>query len=130
MSLETPPKKECLYIYKKLKLFYETNRRKSVYIDAVEFDRAIHRFCKFYKMKVPEVSWHKTLGYDWDTLEISAQCYDNGSMELIKPHYWKHDVEYWIWVVLHELKHHLQYPEREKEAEEFADKFIKMIEIN
>ena len=108
-------------------MYYETNHRKSVYIDTVEFDRAITRFCRFYKIKIPDVSWHEELGWDWGDIEISAQCSEDGTMELITPHHWKHNMEYWIWVVIHELKHHLQYPEREKEADDFADKFVGMV---
>lgn len=121
MKLLTPSIKDCRYIHRKLKQYYnEQEYIGNSHPDTKEFKRALVRFAEFYKIDLPTVVWYlninngKTLG----------QCHEDGRVFLITPSAWKFSRDLWCKTVYHELGHYVLWARAEPKAEAFADRMM------
>lgn len=121
MKLLTPPIKDCRYIHKKLRLAYKENE----YIgngtpDDKEFNRAIKRFCEFYKIWTPRIDW----AIEIHSGKYLGLCSDTGVITLLTPATHQGGERGWINTVYHELGHFILWADAEAKAEAFAKRMM------
>ena len=126
MKLLIPPIKDCRYIHKKLRLFYDNNEDEEEYPDTTEFDRALKRFCDFYGLEIPEVQWNRRI----EMGKVLGQCHTDGKITLLTPYWRKKTVEWggredWTITVYHKLGHYVYWANAEEKAEDFSTRMMR-----
>jgi len=85
------------------------------------FNRAMVRLCRFYRLKRPQVEWFEYL--DWG--RTAGRTYENGKIHLVHPENWKRGRKYnserqWVNAVYHEMGHYIFWTDAERKADTFA----------
>jgi hypothetical protein len=91
-----------------------------------DFRRAIAALSRFYDLPCPRVGWFEYL--DWG--KTAGRTYENGSVHLVHPEFWKRGRKYnserqWIHTVYHEFGHYVLWADAERKADGFAYRFVR-----
>ncbi len=123
MKIDTPPKIDCRYIHRKLKEFYKANEDigQEHPLNQKEFDRAIKRFCNYYRISMPKIEWYIKINGG----KYLGLCHDDGKIYLLTPATHPHSMDRWINTVYHELGHYILWAEAEPKAEAFATRMMR-----
>jgi hypothetical protein len=121
MKLALPSRKDCEYIRRKLKIFYETNKSYNAYPNRESncLERALTRLFKFFQLTKPRIVWYEHFGLGSNTL---GRCTLSGEIELITPFHYDGSFESWLDTFYHEIGHYVLWYDTEKKAKEFAGK--------
>ena len=126
MKIALPTKKDCKYIRKKLRIFYEANRIYQEYptYQHIEFHRAMLRMFTFFQLPTPKIEWIKSFGlmFGQPETKILGQCTTDGIIKLLTPYFHNTNFEGWLDTVYHEIGHYVLWVDTEKNAKEFASK--------
>jgi hypothetical protein len=114
MRMIVPPVKERRMINRLLLAFFREHRISN-------FNRAMTRMCRFYRLKRPQVEWFEYL--DWG--RTAGRTYENGKIHLVHPENWKRGRKYnserqWVNAVYHEMGHYIFWTDAERKADTFA----------
>ena len=114
MHMIVPPVKERRMINRLLLAFFREHR-------VSNFNRAMVRLCRFYRLKRPQVEWFEYL--DWG--RTAGRTYENGKIHLVHPENWKRGRKYnserqWVNAVYHEMGHYIFWTDAERKADTFA----------
>ena len=124
MKLLTPPIKDCRYIHRKLKQFYRESLEndRNTTPNLTEFNRALRRFCYFFNLGIPKITWYKELNHD--SQECWGLCDEDGSLSLITPSNFDGGEYCWLRTAYHELGHYVLWSKAEKKATTFAERMM------
>lgn len=119
MRMLLPPLRERRVIDKALSRFFQTHTN-------ADFRAAITRLCAFYRLKQPRFEWYAYL--DWG--KTAGKTYEDGSIHLMHPEYWKRGRKYnserqWINMVYHEMGHYILWVDAERKANAFAQRMVR-----
>lgn len=94
--------------------------------DERHFRHAIATIARFYHLKSPRVHWFEYL--DWG--KSGGRTYDNGTIHLVHPEFWKRGRKYkserrWINTVYHEMGHYIFWADAERKADTFAYRMVR-----
>ena len=119
MRMIFPPLRERRAIDKALSSFFHTHK-------IADFRQAITRLCAFYQLKQPRFEWYAYI--DWG--KTAGKTYEDGSIHLMHPEYWKRGRKYnserqWVNMVYHEMGHYVFWVDAERKANAFAQKMVR-----
>lgn len=128
MKLLTPPIKDCRYIHKKLRKFFDDNHDLELGepLDLTEFNRALKRLCDFFKLPKPKIEWYNGYirVYKDRNRVVLGECGENGILRLINPAFFRLGREKWIEVFYHEFGHYVLWADAERKAKLFAERMM------
>jgi len=126
MKLLTPPIKDCRYIHKKLRKFFDDNHNLKLGepTDKTEFNRALKRLCDFFKLPIPKVKWYSGYVKVYEDRVVLGACSEDGTLLLIHPSCFNRGREEWIEVFYHEFGHYVLWADAERKAKLFAERMM------
>ena len=119
MWMPFPGIRERRLIDRQLTAFFRDHRE-------LDFHRAVALLSRFYEQPRPRVAWYEYL--DWG--KTAGRTYENGTIHLVHPEYWKRGRKYnserqWIHTVYHEFGHYVLWADAERKADGFAYHFVR-----
>jgi len=121
MRMLLPPLRERRIIDKLLSTFFHDHKM-------TDFRQAITRLCAFYRLKRPHIEWYAYI--DWG--KTAGKTYENGTIHLMHPEYWKRGRKYnserqWVNMVYHEMGHYIYWVDAERKANAFAQNMVRYL---